>query len=274
MFSGFQFEVESNNVCYWGVQSVKLKTLIRCTHVLFAIRGNTASFIQAGVKHVARVWHCCQDSPRLTLLTCSPAFETVPKFTAFDIGYMFPRVWNCSQVCPVWNWLHVSTRLKLFPGLLRLTSVTCFLALETVLKFAAFETGYMFQPRLKLFPSLQRLTLVTCFPAFPAFDTSYMFLRVWTCFQVSRVWHFENVHNVPRVLHWLHVSPPLKLFPRLPRLTLVTCFSGFDTDYVFSHVWLSLQLSCDWKRVPYFSPIVMITSFPVCGKVFALSPRD
>lgn len=173
MLSGFQLQVESNIVCYWAVRSLYLKTLIRCTHVLLTIRENTEIFIQSGVKQITRIWHCCQVFLRLTLVICFPAFETVAKFAAFDSGYMFLHVWH---------WLHVSPRLKQLPSLPHLTLFTCYTP-------------------LKLSPSLPRLilrlTLVTCFPGFEtvpkstAFGNGYIFLRVWSCFQVCRVWYWS-----------------------------------------------------------------------------------
>lgn len=108
---------------------------------------------------------------------------------------MFPRVWNCCQVCRVWHRLHASPRLAL---------VTCFSAFETVTKFTAFDTVYMLHP-------------VKTVPKFAAFHTGYMFLRGWYC-----VWR------------WLHVSPGLKLFPSLPRLTMVTSFPAFETVSKFA----------------------------------------
>ena len=108
---------------------------------------------------------------------------------------MFPRVWNCCQVCRVWHRLHVSPRLAL---------VTCFSAFETVPKFTAFDTVYMLHP-------------VKTVPKFAAFHTGYMFLRSWYC-----VWR------------WLYVSPGLKLFPSLPRLTMVSSFPAFEAVSKFA----------------------------------------
>lgn len=157
-----------------------------------------------------------------TLIRCTHVLLTIRENTEIFIQSgvkQITRIWHCCQL------------------FLRLTLVICFPAFETVAKFAAFDTGYMFlhvwhwlhvSPRLKQLPSLPHLTLFTCYtplklsPSLPrftlvtcfsavdtAFDAGYMFPRVWNCSQVYRVWQ------------WLHVSPRLKQFPSLPRLILV-----------------------------------------------------
>ena len=71
--------------------------------MLLTIIENTEIFIHSGVKQSTRVWHCCQILPRLTLVTCFPTFETVPKLAAFDTGYMFFAAFHTGNMSPAFE---------------------------------------------------------------------------------------------------------------------------------------------------------------------------